>query len=95
MKDCIEAICSRCTYRWQCGPFNECVPKKILLNEMSYREAIPVTIKTVVLADGTKYKDCLCSKCGKHFSLENIFDEEAWQRLIMYLSESLIKSNHI
>ena len=75
MKDCIEAICSRCTYHWECGPFNECVPKKILLNEMSYREAIPVTIKTVVLADGTKYKDCLCSKCGKHFSLENIFDE--------------------
>lgn len=37
---------------------------------------------------------------GKNFThctfyLENIFDEEAWQRLIMYLSESLIKSNHI
>ena len=68
MKDCIEAICSRCTYRWQCGPFNECVPKKILLNEMSYREAIPYSVKTFVVEDKVVSKDYICSRCKWHFS---------------------------
>ena len=68
MKDCIEVICSRCTYRWECGPFKDCVPKKILLNEMSYREAIPCSVKTFVEKDGTVAKDYICSRCRWHFS---------------------------
>lgn len=70
MKDCIEVICSRCTYRWQCGPFNQCVPKKILLHEMEYRTPSQPEIVTTVKRNGTVIKDICCSKC-KHYFLRS------------------------
>ena len=67
MEDCIEVICSRCTYRCECGPFKDCVPKKILLNEMAYRTASQPEVVTTVKDDGTVIKDIRCSKCKHYF----------------------------
>lgn len=71
MKDCIVVICSRCTYRWKCGPFNDCVPKKILLNEMEYRTPHEPEIVTTV-KNNLAIKDYRCAGCKRYFFRDEI-----------------------
>ena len=72
MKDCVEVICSRCTYRWKCGPFNQCVPKKILLHEMEYRTPFGPEVVTTVKRNGTVMKDIRCARCKHYFHHSDI-----------------------
>lgn len=76
MKDCIEVICSRCTYRWQCGPFNQCVPKKILLHEMEYRTPAMPKVMTTTEYGVTVMKNFCCPRCNKHYLLQGEIENE-------------------
>lgn len=75
MKDCIEVICSRCTYRWECWPTNECIHKKLLLNEMEYRTPFQPEVVTTVKNDGTVIKDIRCSRCKHRLLLSEVENE--------------------
>ena len=71
MEDCIEVICSRCTYRCECGPFKDCVPKKILQKLVS--KDVPEKVifeRQVGYISGHITDLSICPNCGVIFSKE-------------------------